>query len=104
MTTFTNRLLSLRPSGLAGSPLARIGLALRLLVVELVLEVLEKPDFRRLGMMRTMVGGAGSTGGRFIMCYQLPSRFPSFSTSGGGGVGRPADHIRCSQHRSTADG
>ena len=104
MTTFTNRLLSLRPSGLAGSPLAGIGLALRLLVVELVLEVLEKPDFRRLGMMRTMAGGAGSTGGRFIMCYQLPSRFPSFSTKGGGGVGRPADHIRCLQHRSTADG
>lgn len=65
--------------------MARIGLALRLLVVELVLEVLEKLDFRRLGMMRTMAGGAGSTGDRrFIMCYRLPSRFPSFPRRGSG--------------------
>lgn len=61
MTTLRARPLSLRPSGLAESPLLRMGLVLRLLVVELVLELLEKPDFRRLGMMRTM---AGETRGR----------------------------------------
>jgi hypothetical protein len=61
MTTLTVRPVSLRPSGLAESPLFRMGLALRLLVVELVLVLLEKPDFRRLGMMRTM---ASETRGR----------------------------------------
>jgi hypothetical protein len=66
MTALTTKVLS---RGLVGSPLDRIGLALRLLVVELVLEALEKLGFRRLGMMRTMAGGRGVDGGRVIMCY-----------------------------------
>jgi len=41
MTTFRTKPVSLRPSGLAESPLLRIGLVLRLLVVELVVELLE---------------------------------------------------------------
>lgn len=69
--------MSLRPSGLAVSPLLRIGLVLRLLGAELVVELLEKPDLRRLGMMRTMAG-AGRRGVRcwfyrVSLCGQLPT-------------------------------
>ena len=41
ITTFRISPLSLRPSGLAESPLFRIGLALRLFVLELAAELLE---------------------------------------------------------------
>jgi hypothetical protein len=81
MTTFTTRPVSLRPSGVATSPLVPIGLALRLLEVELVFALLEKPGFRRLGIMRTMAGERGVDGGLCVpRCYQLPAQFPSFES------------------------
>lgn len=54
MTTLSARPLSLRPSGLAESPLLLMGLAFRLWAVELAAELLEMPVLSRLGMMRTM--------------------------------------------------
>jgi hypothetical protein len=60
--TFRTSPLSLQPSGLDESPLLRIGLVLRLFAVELVAELLEKLDLRRLGMMRTMVGSRVARG------------------------------------------
>jgi hypothetical protein len=56
MTTWRASPVSRRPSGLEESPLFRIGLALRLFVMELAVE-LAIPDFRRVGRMRTMVDG-----------------------------------------------
>jgi hypothetical protein len=54
-----------RPSGLAESPLPRIGLAVLVLGNDFELpfvELLEKLGLRRLGMMRTMVtAGGGAT-------------------------------------------
>ena len=64
MTTLSTRPVSLRPSGLAESPLLLIGLAVRLCVVELAIEVLEKLGFRILGIMRTMVTRTRSRGSR----------------------------------------
>jgi hypothetical protein len=57
ITTLRRSPFSLRPSGLAESPLLRIGLALRLFAAELAVEVAEV-DLRRLGMMRTILAVA----------------------------------------------
>lgn len=46
--------VSLRPSGLAESPLLRIGLVLLLVAKELL------DDLRRFGIMRTMAAGRGT--------------------------------------------
>jgi hypothetical protein len=115
MTTFTTRPVSLRPSGVARSPLFPIGLALRLLEVELVFVLLEKPGFRRLGIMRTMAGERGVDGGLCVpRCYQPPAQFPSFETVAepvlpyGGVVGWSGARIRrrqllqMQQHRSSS--
>lgn len=59
MTTFRTRLVSLRPSGLAESPLLRIGLVLRLLAAELAAELLVDA-FSRFGMIRTMLKDGGT--------------------------------------------
>lgn len=82
MTTFRTRPVSLRPSGPAASPFVPIGLVLRLLEVELVVGLLEKPGFRRLGMMRTMAS-AGSTRVYAIPVLPpslQPGQFPSFES------------------------
>lgn len=52
--TSRTRPVSLRPSGLAESPLLRIGLVLLLVAKELL------DDLRRFGMMRTMAAGRGT--------------------------------------------
>jgi hypothetical protein len=49
ITVLSIKPVSLRPSGLAESPLFLIGLALRLFVAELVFK--RDDDFRRCGMM-----------------------------------------------------
>jgi hypothetical protein len=79
-TTFKIRPLSLLlPSGLAGSPLLRIGLVLRLLGVELAAELLLKPGLSRLGIMRTMAGGAGwARGFSWIYCSMRSKELPGF--------------------------
>ena len=55
--TSRTRPVSLRPSGLAESPLLRIGLALLLVAAKELLD-----DLRRFGMMRTMTAGRGPSG------------------------------------------
>lgn len=57
-TIFNTNPVSLRPSARLASTLGGIGLLLRLLVVELVVEVFVLV-FNRCGMMRTMVGEIG---------------------------------------------
>ena len=52
MTTMLRSNPSLGPSGLTGSLLLRIGLALRLLAAEVVFEFVD--DFNRWGIRRTM--------------------------------------------------
>lgn len=93
--------MSLRPSGLAESPLYRIGLALRLLAVELVDELLEKPDLRRLGMMRTMAGSVMER--KFDGDFYLPlcgcNRLPGFEFAVAVSAGRSGTRIPCSKSR-----
>lgn len=71
----TKPVVSLRPSGLAESPLLLIGLGLRLIVAEPEVRFARVDDFRRCGMIRTMfncrrtkVAGKTSWGATCAVC------------------------------------